>query len=99
VQFPLAVVCVKCHNHDELEEVRMARRGTIFTFTKDYLHSTPNPPTVLAVIDLEDGARFYCQVTDVDAEKIKIGQGVELTLRRLKEGGGMHHYYWKCRIV
>jgi hydroxymethylglutaryl-CoA synthase len=99
VQFPLAVVCVKCHNHDELAEVPMARRGTIFTFTKDYLHSTPNPPTVLAVIDLADGARFYCQVTDVDAEKIGIGQAVELTLRRLKEGGGMHHYYWKCRIV
>src|SRR5207247_6308222 len=25
VQFPLAAVCVKFHNHDELEEVRMAR--------------------------------------------------------------------------
>ncbi len=99
VQFPLAKVCVKCRNREALKEVRMARRGTVFTYTKDYLYSAPNPPTVVAVIELEDGARFYCQVTDIDAEKIEIGQAVEFTLRRLKDGGGMHHYYWKCRPV
>lgn len=99
VQYPLAVVCVKCRNRADLEEIRLSRRGSIFTFTKDYLYGAPNPPTVVAVVELEDGARFYCQVTDVDPEKVKIGQSVELTLRRLKEGGGMHHYYWKCRPV
>jgi len=99
VQFPPTVVCLKCHSRDQLEEVGLRRRGTIFTFTRDYLYSAPNPPTVMAVVELEEGARFYCQVTDVDPDKVKIGQNVELTLRRLKEGGGMHHYYWKCRPV
>jgi hydroxymethylglutaryl-CoA synthase len=99
VQFPPTVVCVKCRGRDDLQEVRLRRRGTIFTFTKDYLYSAPNPPTVMAVVELEEGARFYCQVTDVDPDKVKIGQNVELTLRRLKDGGGMHHYYWKCRPV
>jgi hydroxymethylglutaryl-CoA synthase len=99
VQFPLTGVCVKCRNRDDLEEVRLSRRGTIFTFAKDYLYLAPNPPTCMAVVELEDGARFYCQVTDVNPETVKIGQNVELTLRRLKEGGGMHHYYWKCRPV
>ena len=97
VQFPLTGVCVKCHNRSGLEEVQMARRGTIFTFTKDYLYNSPSQPTVMAVIELDDAARFYCQVTDADPENIDIGQRVELTLRRLKEGSGMHHYYWKCR--
>jgi uncharacterized OB-fold protein len=99
VQYPPAPLCVACRNGRDLEEVRLAQRGTIFTYTRDYLYSAPNPPTVVAVIELEDGARFYCQVTDVDAEKVQIGQRVELTLRRFKEGGGMHHYYWKCRPV
>lgn len=99
VQFPPTVVCVKCHGRDRLEEVKLRRRGTIFTFTRDYLYGAPSPPTVMAVLELEEGARFYCQVTDVDPDKVKIGQNVELTLRRLKEGGGMHHYYWKCRPV
>lgn len=99
VQFPLTHVCVKCRNRDSLREVPMARRGVVFTYTKDYLYPAPSLPTVMAVVELEDGARFYCQMTDVDAETVAIGQPVELTLRRMKEGGGMHHYYWKCRPV
>lgn len=99
VQFPPAPVCLKCRSREQLQEQRLARRGTIFTYTKDYLYSSPHPPTVMAVIELEDGARFYCQVADVDPDKVKIGQTVELSLRRLKDGGGMHHYYWKCRPV
>jgi uncharacterized OB-fold protein len=99
VQFPPTAICVKCHSREGIEEVTMARRGTIFTFTRDNLYVSPNPPTATAVIDMEDGARFYCQVTDADVAMISIGQYVELTLRRFKEGGGMHHYYWKCRPV
>jgi hydroxymethylglutaryl-CoA synthase len=99
VQFPLTAVCVQCQNRSGLEETRMLRRGTVFTFTKDYLYSAPVSPVVVGVIELEDGARFYCQLTDVDAETIGIGTKVQLTLRRLKDGGRMHHYYWKCRPV
>jgi hydroxymethylglutaryl-CoA synthase len=99
VQFPLAVVCVHCQNRSGLQEIRMSRRGTVFTFTKDYLYNAPVSPVGVGVIELEDGARFYCQLADVDAEAIGIGQKVQLTLRRLKDGGRMHHYYWKCRPV
>lgn len=99
VQFPLSKICVKCQAREGLEEVAMARRGKVFTFTRDYLYLAPNPPTVMAVVELEDGARFYCQMTDVEPDEVKIGQAVDLSLRRMKEGGGMHHYYWKCRPV
>jgi 3-hydroxy-3-methylglutaryl CoA synthase len=99
VQFPITVVCVRCHNRTGLQEVRMCRRGTLFTFTKDYLYHGPVSPVGVGVIELEDGARFYCQLTDVDTEAIKIGTRMQLTLRRLKDGGKMHHYYWKCRPV
>ena len=97
VQFPIAVVCVQCHNRNGLQEVKMHRRGHVFTFTKDYLYNAPVSPVGVAVVELEDGARFYCQLTDIDTEAIEIGQRVQLTLRRLKDGGKMHHYYWKCR--
>jgi uncharacterized OB-fold protein len=99
VQFPAAPLCVACRNRNELEDVRLAQHGTIFTYAIDYLYSAPSPPTAMAVVELEDGARFYCQVTDVNPEKVQIGQRVELTLRRFKEGGSMHHYYWKARPV
>jgi len=99
VQFPITVVCVQCHNRSGLEEIKMRRRGIVFTFTKDYLYHAPVSPVGVGVIELEDGARFYCQLTDIDPEAIKIGEKVQLTLRRLQDGGKMHHYYWKCRPV
>lgn len=97
VQFPITVVCVRCHNRAGLEEIKMCRRGIVFTFTKDYLYHAPVSPVGVGVIELDDGARFYCQLTDIDTEALTIGERVQLTLRRLKDGGKMHHYYWKCR--
>lgn len=99
VQFPMTAVCVQCHNRTGLQEIRMSRRGRVFTFTKDYLYNAPVSPVGVAVIELEDGARFYCQLTDIDTEAIAIGDRMQLTLRRLKDGGRMHHYYWKSRPI
>ena len=53
----------------------------------------------MAVVDLEGGGRFLCQMTDVDPAAVEIGMEVELVLRRMREGAGDHYYYWKCRPV
>jgi uncharacterized OB-fold protein len=50
----------------------------------------------MAVVDLDGGGRIYCEVVDVAPSEVKIGMSVELTPRKLKEGGGLYHYYWKC---
>jgi 3-hydroxy-3-methylglutaryl CoA synthase/uncharacterized OB-fold protein len=98
LQFPTAKVCAACHYHGELTEKPLARRGRLFTFTKDFLYTAPVEPTVMAVVDLEGGGRFLCQMTDVDPA-VEIGMEVELVLRRMREGAGDHYYYWKCRPV
>jgi uncharacterized OB-fold protein len=36
-------------------------------------------------------------MTDVEASEVKVGMKVEMTFRRLHEGGGFHNYCWKCR--
>jgi len=97
VQFPITKVCGSCHNHAGLIEKRLARRGRLFTFTKDFLYEAPVQPTVMAVVDLAEGGRFLCQMTDVDPAAVEIGMEVELVLRRMREGAGDHYYYWKCR--
>jgi hydroxymethylglutaryl-CoA synthase len=96
-QFPVAQVCVNCRKSDALEEVALARTGAIYTFSEDTLYPSPFPPTVMAVVDLDGGGRIYCEVVDVPPSEVKIGMPVELTPRKLKEGGGLYHYYWKCR--
>jgi len=99
LQFPIAKVCGSCHRHGGIMEKPLARRGRLFTFTKDFLYSAPVEPTVMAVVDLEGGGRFLCQMTDVDPAAVEIGMEVELVLRRMREGAGDHYYYWKCRPV
>lgn len=99
LQFPIAKVCGACHHNGGLTEKPLARRGRLFTFTKDFLYHAPVEPTVMAVVDLEGGSRFLCQMTDVDPAAVEIGMEVELVLRRMREGAGDHYYYWKCRPV
>jgi hydroxymethylglutaryl-CoA synthase len=97
VQFPMARVCAACKNTEGLVDHRLGRTGVVFTFTKDFLYDSPAPPTIMAVVDLDGGGRFLCQMTDADESDVRIGMPVELVLRRMREGARNHHYYWKCR--
>jgi 3-hydroxy-3-methylglutaryl CoA synthase len=97
VQFPKHRVCIECSAPDGLEDVKLARRGTLFTFTNDFLFESPDPPTTHAVVDLQGGGRLYCQLTDCDAEQVAIDMPLELTFRRIHGGGGFNNYFWKAR--
>ena len=97
VQYPMARVCIKCRAQERLEDVRIARRGTVFTFTVDHLIANLEHPLPMAVIDADGGGRLYLQIADAD--DIAIGAPVALTYRRLHEGGGNRNYYWKARPI
>ena len=97
VQFPKHRVCIECGYAGGLEETKLARRGTLFTFTNDYLHESPDPPVSHAVVDLDGGGRLYCQLTDCEPERVAIDMPLELTFRKLHDGGGFKNYFWKAR--
>ena len=98
-QYPMNRVCLKCGKRDKMEELKMARKGKVFTFTLDYLASGPELPVPRTVIDLEEGGRIFLQMTDCDPQIVKIDTPVELTFRKIHEGGGFKNYYWKSRPV
>jgi 3-hydroxy-3-methylglutaryl CoA synthase len=98
VQYPRRHVCWQCSGK-ELPDHRLSRRGRVFTFTKDHLVPSPDPPTVMVAADLEGGGRFYTQLTDSDPEAVTFDLPVELTFRRFHEGGGLVNYFWKFRPV
>lgn len=93
--FPPRRVCKKCRSKDEFDDFVLGRRGKVFTFTKDHLPPTPDPPVIMASSDMEGGGRFYGQITDCDPASVEVGMEVELTFRRLHEGGGFINYFWK----
>jgi uncharacterized OB-fold protein len=85
---------------DQMTEVRMADvPATIATYTVDRLAYSLSPPVVGAVIDFDGGGRFQCELTDVDPEKVQIGDRVEMTFRRLYTQDGVHNYFWKAPPV
>ncbi len=98
VQYPRRHLCWHCSGKD-LGEHRLSRRGRVFTFTRDHLVPSPDPPTVMVAADLEGGGRFYTQMTDCDPATVTFDLPVELTFRRLHEGGELVHYFWKFRPV
>jgi hydroxymethylglutaryl-CoA synthase len=100
VQYPAQRVCISCQTRDNFESVRLAdKRASLFTFTVDFLNADPDPPTVMSVIDFEDGGRAYVMMTDRTPGDVRIEQTVEMTFRRLYDAEGFRNYYWKCRPV
>ncbi len=97
VQFPMQRVCMECREKDQMEEIRLSRHGKLYTFTNDFLAASPVPPVTQSVVDLDGGGRVFCQMTDSDAENVRIDMPVEMVLRKLHEGSGFHNYFWKCR--
>jgi hydroxymethylglutaryl-CoA synthase len=102
ITFPIQRVCYGCRSKDNYEEVRLSdKKGKIYTFSLDSLAGRSDDPMVPhIVIESELGnTRIYSIMTDCDPSEIKIGMTVEMTFRRLYEGGGMYNYFWKCRPV
>jgi 3-hydroxy-3-methylglutaryl CoA synthase len=95
--YPRRRVCQNCTAKDQYEDAKLPRRGKIYTFAKDHLFPNPDPPTVMAVVDMDGGGRFYGQLTDCVPGQVKIGMPVELTFRRFHQGDGFYNYFWKLR--
>ena len=74
------------------DPVRLARAGTVFTHTTDYVYPVGGPQS-MAVVALDGGGRFYGQV--IDGCRVEIGERVSLVPRRLHLGGGVPQYFWK----
>ena len=73
--------------------------ATVATYTVDRLAYSPSPPIVFAVLDFAGGGRFPVELTDVDADRVQIGDRVEMTFRRLFTADGIHDYFWKATPV
>jgi 3-hydroxy-3-methylglutaryl CoA synthase/uncharacterized OB-fold protein len=97
VQYPQARVCVGCRVQERLVDHKLAKRGTVFTFTIDNLAPVFEHPMAMVIADLDGGGRVYLQGTDTAEGEITVGAPVALTFRRLHEAGGNRNYFWKVR--
>jgi uncharacterized OB-fold protein len=99
VQYPPQRVCTNCRNKDNFEPYSFAdKKGKVFTFTLKYGGDIPSfaRPGVDTMVDFEGGGRALFGMTDMVAEKVKVGMDVAMSFRRLGAGGGIHNYFWRC---
>jgi 3-hydroxy-3-methylglutaryl CoA synthase/uncharacterized OB-fold protein len=99
VQYPPQRICTKCHAKDNFEPYSFAdKKGKVFTFTLKHGADIPAfaRPMVDTMVDFEGGGRALFGMTDMIADKVKVGMDVEMSFRTLGVGGGIHNYFWRC---
>jgi uncharacterized OB-fold protein len=99
VFFPRRFICSECFKEGTLEEIRLSRRGTLYTFC--VLERGPigfDPPYAVGYIDLPEGLRIYSLLTEMSLEKLKIGMEMELVIEKIRkdsEGNEIIGYKFK----
>jgi len=95
---PPTRACLNCHAIDQMQAERLADvPGTVATFTIDHLAYSMSPPVVGVIVDFDGGGRYRCEMTDVRASELSIGERVQMTFRRVWTAQGVHNYFWKAR--
>tara|TARA_R110000823_G_scaffold132777_3_gene261188 strand:+ start:19233 stop:20672 length:1440 start_codon:yes stop_codon:yes gene_type:complete len=98
VHFPACRVCYRCHAKDAFEPVRLSDRpGRVLSYSFDYFFPTPEPPLIVGVCEVDNGARVYLQMTDASADEVRLDLPVEFVFRRIHEAGNRPNYFWKSR--
>jgi len=106
-QFPRGRICAACGAHDRFTPECFAERGaTLLSFTLDHFFPTPEPPTAVGVVQIDDGPRMYLQLADIDPAALhpdangipalQPGLRLRLVFRRIHTVGGRPNYFWKA---
>jgi hydroxymethylglutaryl-CoA synthase len=103
LQYPISRCCMICGEKDNHEEVKLAKKGKVFTFTHDYLAGPGlfsgdgiNPATRM-VVDLDDGCRLAMEMSDYYIDEVQVDMPVELTFRIIHQKGDFKFYSWRAR--
>ena len=101
VYFPPRLVSPGTLDAECLEPYTLPDEGTVYTFT--IIEVPPNQfkdeaPYVVGIIELSDGTKITCQITDCDPSKLEIGQKVKMEFRRIQTHGehGVISYGYKA---
>jgi hydroxymethylglutaryl-CoA synthase len=97
VQYPPQDICYKCHGKDNFQTYPLSRKkATVVTYTVDYMSPSPDPPAVVAVLNVDGGGRMFLTMADKEADEVQIGMRVGFSFRKLASIEGIQNYFWKC---
>jgi len=100
-QYPKQRTCInpECGAIDQMDDYYFYdKTGHIKSFTADRLAFSLDPPAMYGLIDFGEGGRLYLDITDCDADSLKVGMPVRMSLRRryADKRRGTYAYFWKA---
>jgi uncharacterized OB-fold protein len=102
--FPKRTICPKCRRKGKISEIQFKGTGKVYSFTE--VNSPPEGfedqvPYILAIIELDEGARITGQIVDANKGTVQIGSKVEQVFRVIQRDDpeGLIHYGFKFRLV
>jgi uncharacterized OB-fold protein len=102
--FPRRSVCPKCRRKGKLSEVQFSGKGKVYSFTE--ISAPPEGfedqvPYILAIIELDEGAKLTAQIVDAHKDDVKVGSRVERVFRVIQRDDpeGPVHYGFKFKLV
>ena len=102
--FPKRSICPKCRRKGKIVEEYFAGNGTVYSYTE--VTAPPEGfedqvPYILAVIELDEGAKLTGQIVDAHKADVKIGSRVARVFRVIQRDDpeGLIHYGFKFRLV
>ncbi len=103
VYFPKRVACPECRRKGNLEDIKFSGKGKIHTYST--IHAPAEEfkvlsPYIVAIIELEEGAKITSQIVDCGEDDVNIGDEVELVFRKIKTEGeeGVISYGYKFKL-
>jgi uncharacterized OB-fold protein len=89
------MACRKCLG-ENLEWTEVSGRGTVYTFVVVHKAAIPafKAPYTIAVIELEEGPRFFSDIIDIDPAEVRIGMPVEVAF---EDAGSVGLYHFRPR--
>ena len=98
LHFPACRVCYVCYARDAFEPVRLSDRGgRVLSYSFDYFFPSPEPPVIVGMCEVDNGARVYMQMTDADTGALRCDLPVEFVFRKIHDAGNKPNYFWKSR--
>ncbi|MBI1329791.1 MAG: 3-hydroxy-3-methylglutaryl CoA synthase [Alphaproteobacteria bacterium] len=100
-QYPRTRVCVNpnCKAIDSQDPHSFAEtKGTILSWSADFLTFSMAPPNHYGMITFADGGRLMADITDVEQGQIDTGTQVKMVFRikDFDEKRGFRRYFWKA---
>ncbi|WP_321808842.1 OB-fold domain-containing protein [Burkholderia sp. BCC1993] len=96
-QFPRGRVCYRCGAKDKWQAESFAQReGRLLTYTLDAFFPTPEPPTAVGIVQVDEGPRIHLQIADVAVGEIASNMAVRFVFRCIHRVGLRPNYFWKA---